>query len=58
MGDQDMATFDNADWSEDSNMGECDPRAPLTDQASSDRYPDYTHESFAYKLKVQILPND
>ena len=58
MGDQDMATFDNADWSEDSNMGECDPGAPLTDQASSDRYPDYTHESFAYKLKVQILPND
>ena len=58
MGDQDMATFDNADWSEDSNMGECDPGAPLTDQASSDRYPDYTHASFAYKLKVQILPND
>ena len=58
MGDQDMATFDNADWSEDSNMGECDPGAPLTDQASSDRYPDYTHASFAYKLKAQILPND
>ena len=58
MGDQDMATFDNADWSEDSNMGECDPGAPLTDQASSDRYPDYPHASFAYKLKVQILPND
>ena len=34
MGDQEIA-FDNADWSEDSNMGECDPGAPLTDQASS-----------------------
>ena len=33
MGDQEIA-FDNADWSEDSNMGECDPAAPLTDQAS------------------------
>ena len=39
-------------------MGECDPGAPLTDQASSDRNPDYTHADFAYKLKVQILPND
>ena len=39
-------------------MGECDPGAPLTDQACPDRYPDYTHASFAYKLKVQILPND
>ena len=39
-------------------MGECDPGAPLTDQASSDRYPDYTHASFAYKLKVQLLPSD
>ena len=39
-------------------MVECDPGAPLADQASSDRYPDYSHESFAYKLKVQILPND
>ena len=58
MGDQDMATFDDADWSEDSNMVECDPGAPLADQASSDRYPDYSHASFAYKLKVQILPND
>ena len=57
MGDQEIA-FDNADWSEDSNMGECDPGAPLTDQASPDRNPDYTHADFAYKLKVQILPND
>ena len=39
-------------------MDECDPGAPLTDQASSDRDPDYTHADFAYKLKVQILPND
>ena len=57
MGDQEIA-YDNADWSEDSNMDECDPGAPLTDQASSDRNPDYTHADFAYKLKVQILPND
>ena len=28
MGDQDMATFDDADWSEDSCMDECDPGAP------------------------------
>ena len=58
MGDQDMATFDDADWSEDSRMDECDPGAPLAVQASSDRYPDYSHASFAYKLRVQILPND
>ena len=25
MGDQNMATFDDADWSEDSRMDECDP---------------------------------
>ena len=56
MGDQDIG-FDDADWSEDSNMGECDPGAPLTVQASSDRNPDHTHADFAYKLKVQILPN-
>ena len=31
MGDQDMATFDDADWSEDSSMVECDPGAPLAD---------------------------
>ena len=58
MGDQDMATFDDADWSEDSRMDECDPGAPLAVQTSSDRYPDYSHASFAYKLRVQILPND
>ena len=58
MGDQDMATFDDADWSEDSCMDECDPGALLADQVSSDRYPDYSHASFAYKLRVQILPND
>ena len=56
MGDQEIA-YDHADWSEDSNMEECDPGAPLTDQASSGRNPDYTHADFAYKLKVQILPN-
>ena len=57
MGDQDVA-LDEADWSEDSNMGECDPGAPLTVQAGSNRNPDHTHADFAYKLKVQILPND
>ena len=58
MGDQDMATFADADWSEDSCMDECDPGALLADQVRSDRYPDYSHASFAYKLRVQILPND
>ena len=58
MGDQDMAPFDDADWSEDSHMEECDPGAPLAVQASSDRYPDYSQASFAYKLRLQILPND
>ena len=57
MGDQEI-TFADVDWSEDSHMEECDPGAPLTDQASSGRNPDYTHEDFAHKLKVQILPND
>ena len=42
MGDQEIA-FDNADWSEDSNMGEWDPGAPLTEQASPDRNPKTIH---------------
>ena len=42
MGDQDIA-LDDVDWSEDSNVGECDPGAPLTVQASSNRNPDHTH---------------
>ena len=41
-----------------SHLEECDPGAPLTEQASSGRNPDYTHEDFAHKLKVQILPDD
>ena len=57
MGDQDIA-FEDANETEDSNMGECDPGTPLTGQAGSDRNPDLTHVEFAYKLKVQILPND
>ena len=36
-------------------MEECDP---LTVQTSSGRNPDYTHDDFVHKLKVQILPND
>ena len=47
-----------ADWSDDSEMEECDPGAPLTVQTSSGRNPDYTHDDFVHKLKVQILPND
>ena len=50
MGDQDMATFDDADWSEDSHMDECDSGAPLTVQTSSDRYPDYSHDVLCIKL--------
>ena len=57
MGDQETM-FATADWSEDSQMEECDPGAPLTVQTSSGRNPDYTHEDFVHKLKVQILPND
>ena len=57
MGDQEIA-FDNAYCSEDSNMEECDPGAPLPDQAGSNRNPDYTHAVFASKLKLEILPND
>ena len=37
MGDLEMATFDDADWSEDSRMDECDPGGPLAVQTSSDR---------------------
>ena len=55
MCDQEI-TFADVDWSEDSHMEECDPGAPLTEQASSGRNPDHTHEDFAHKLKVQILP--
>ena len=39
-------------------MEECDPGVSLTEQTSSERNLDYTHEDFAYKLKVQILSND
>ena len=60
MGDQDMATFDDADWSEDSRMDECDPGATLdvVAEASADRYADFSHAAFVYKLRLQILPND
>ena len=55
MGDQDMATFDDADWSEDSRMDECDPGAPLdvVDEASAHRYADFSHAAFVYKLRLQ-----
>ena len=41
---EDMATFDDADWSEDSRMDECDPAAPLevVAEASADRYADFS----------------
>ena len=60
MGDRDMATFDDADWSEDSRMDECDPGAPLevVAEASAERYADFSHAAFAYKLRLQILPSD
>jgi len=54
MGDQDMATFDDADWSEDSCMEECDPGAPLdvVAEASDHRYPDFSYATFVYKLRL------
>ena len=55
MGDQETML---ADWWDDSQMEECDASAPLTVQTSSARNPDYTHDDFVHKLKVQILPND
>ena len=60
MGDQDMTTFDDADWSEDSRMDECDPGAPLdvAAEASAHRYADFSHAAFVYRLRLQILPND
>ena len=40
-------------------MDECDPGAPLeVAEASADRYADFSHAAFAYKLRLQILPND
>ena len=60
MCDQNMTTFDDADWSEDSHMVECDPRAPLdlVAEASAHRYADFSHGAFVHKLRLQILPND
>ena len=60
MGDQDMTTFDDADWSEDSRMDECDPGAPLdvAAEASAHRYADFSRAAFVYRLRLQILPND
>ena len=60
MGDQDMATFDDADWSEDSRMDECNPSAPLdaVAETSADRYADFSHAAFVQKLRLQVLPND
>ena len=60
MGDQDMATFDDADWSEESHMDECDPGAPLdiVAEASNRRYDDFSHWAFVQKLRLQVLPND
>ena len=60
MGDQAMATLDDADWSEESHMDECDPGAPLdiVAEANTRRYDDFTHWAFVQKLHLQILPND
>ena len=60
MVDQDMKTFDDADWSEDSHMDECDPGAPLdiVAEVSAQRYADFSHGALVQKLRLQILPND
>ena len=60
MGDQTMATLDDADWSEESHMDECDSGAPLdiVGEANTRRYDDFTHQAFVQKLRLQILPND
>ena len=60
MGDQDMATFDDVDWADDTCMDECDLGAPLNlvAEASADRYADFSHAAFVNKLRLQILPND
>ena len=60
MGDQDMATLGDADWSEESHMDECDPGAPvnMVAEESTRRYDDFTHLEFVQKLHLQILPND
>lgn len=53
MGEQDMTTFDEADWSEDFRMDECDPDAPLdvAAEAGKGRYALFSfHEAFIYKL--------
>ena len=44
-----MTTFDDADWSEDSHMDECDPGAPLdvVAEASADRYADFSHAVYS-----------
>ena len=41
-------------------MDECDPGAPLdvVDETGADRYADFSHASFVYKLRLQILPKD
>ena len=60
MGDLAMATLDDADWSEESHMDECDPGAPLdmVAEVHTRRYDDFTHWAFVQKLHLQILPND
>ena len=60
MGDQAMATLDDADWSDESHMDECDPGALLdmVAEVSTRRYDDFTHWAFVQKLHLQILPND
>lgn len=53
MGEQDMTTFDEADWSEDFRMDERDPDAPLdvAAEAGKGRYALFSfHEAFIYKL--------
>ena len=53
MVDQDMTTFDAADWSEDSHIDECDPGAPLdiVAEASVQRYADFSHGAFVFACR-------
>ena len=63
MGDQAMATLDDADWSEESHMDECDPGAgcPVGHGGWGERSSIWWFYSLGVcplKLHLQILPND
>ena len=60
MGDQNMESFSDADWSGESLMDERDPGAfwDMEIGESTVRYDDFSHPAFVQKLRLQILPND